>query len=288
MTNQPKEIKRLNKFLPYIFVTPSLFFVIVFVLYPILNSILRSFQERGTGEFTLENYSYFFTNLNQQLNILYTLGIVIATVVLSITISYLLALYIRFSQSKISQWLAALNLIPRFIPGMVATYAMIIVIQDAGVISRITNLLGYRVNLGWMYNFRGIILMNLWFNIPFSTLIILAALSGIKDSIIEGARDVGASRWKIFTKMILPLSYKDALIAVTFIFMGNVGSFSTPYLMGGNAPQMLGRVLYNQFNYPHYERSAALSVIIFIICSLAASFYIYTNMKENEWEKGNR
>jgi ABC-type spermidine/putrescine transport system permease subunit I len=85
--------------------------------------------------------------------------------------------------------------------------------------------------------------------------------------------------------MILPLSYKDALIAVTFVFMGNVGSFSTPYLMDGNAPQMLGRVLYNQFNYPHYERSAALSVIIFLVCSVAASFYIYTNMKEKEWEK---
>lgn len=275
----------LQKWLPYLLVTPSLLVVCMFVLYPISNSVLRSFQERGTGEFTLENYAYFFTNPNQQRNIIYTMGIVVATVLISITISYLLALYIRFSQSRISQWLAAMNLIPRFIPGMVASYAMIIVIQDAGVISRITELFGYRVNLGWMYNFRAIILMNLWFNIPFSTLIILAALSGIKDSIIEGAKDVGATRWQIFKNMILPLSYKDALIAVTFVFMGNVGSFSTPYLMGGNAPQMLGRVLYNQFNYPHYERSAALSVIIFLVCGIAASFYIYTNMKEKEWEK---
>jgi ABC-type spermidine/putrescine transport system permease subunit I len=285
MERQEKRTPTLKAWLPYLLVAPSLIVVCLFVLYPIFNSVIRSFQERGTGAFTLENYAYFFTNPNQQWNIFYTMNIVLATVALSITISYLLALYIRFSQSKISQWLAALNLIPRFIPGMVASYAMIIVIQDAGVISRITELLGYRVNLGWMYNYRAIILMNLWFNIPFSTLIILAALSGIQDSIIEGAKDVGASRWQIFKNMILPLSYKDALIAVTFVFMGNVGSFSTPYLMDGNAPQMLGRVLYNQFNYPHYERSAALSVIIFLVCSVAASFYIYTNMKEKEWEK---
>ena len=73
---------------------------------------------------------------------------------------------------------------------------------------------------------------------------------------------------------------------ITFVFMSNVGSFTTPYLMGGNSPKMLGIALYDQFNkYLSYNRSAALSVIMFMICSVSAAVYIYTNLKEKDWEK---
>ena len=110
-------------------------------------------------------------------------------------------------------------------------------------------------------------------------------LGGIPDSIIEGARDVGAGRWKVFTSMILPLSIKDVVIAATFVWMTNVGSFTTPYLMGGNAPKMLGIALFDQFNkYLAYNKAAALSVIMFLICAVSAGVYIYTNLKDNEWE----
>ena len=86
--------------------------------------------------------------------------------------------------------------------------------------------------------------------------------------------------------MILPLSYKDVVVAATFVFMSNVGAFTTPYLMGGNSPKMLGIALFDQFNkYLRYERAAALSVIMFLICSVSAAVYIYTNLKDKDWEK---
>ena len=56
--------------------------------------------------------------------------------------------------------------------------------------------------------------------------------------------------------------------------------------MGGNHPKMLGIALFDQFNkYLKYNRSAALSVIMFLICSVSAFVYIYTNLKEKDWEK---
>lgn len=125
-----------------------------------------------------------------------------------------------------------------------------------------------------------------WFNIPFAALMITAGLGAIPDSMIESARDVGASKLRVLRSMILPLSMKDVVIAATFVFMSNVGSFTTPYLMGGNYPKMLGIVLFDQFNkYLRYERAAAMSFIIFLICSVSAGVYIYTNLREKEWEK---
>ena len=47
---------------------------------------------------------------------------------------------------------------------------------------------------------------------------------------------------------------------------------------------VLGVTLYKQFNNIHYEKAAALSTIIFLLSSLSASVYIYTNMKKQGWE----
>ena len=270
----------------YGLVLPAFLVVMFTVAYPIVSSVIMSFQDGETGGLTLANYTYFFTTESQLKNILFTLYVVIVTVGLALVIAYLLALYLRFVKSPISKAIGTLYLLPRFIPGLVAVYAMITIIRDTGVINRIALLLfNYDFKPAMMYHASGLVIMNLWFNIPFAALMITAGLGAIPDSVIESARDVGASRMRVFRSMILPLSAKDVVVAGTFVFMTNVGSFTTPYLIGGNSPKMLGIALYDQFNrYLDYNRSAALSVIMFLICSVSAAVYIYTNLKEREWE----
>ena len=279
--------KRLKQNLAaYGMVIPAFLVVMLTVTYPIISAVIQSFQDEKTGAFTLDNYAYFFTEPAQLKNLLFTLFVVFVTVAIAIVVAYLLALYLRFTKSKIAKTIGTLYLVPRFVPAMCAVYAMITIIRDSGLINRIGLLFGANIKLGMMYHASGIITMNLWFNIPFAAMMITAGLGAIPDSIIEGARDVGAGKFKTFTFMILPLSIKDVIIAATFVFMTNVGSFTTPYLMGGNSPKMLGIALFDQFNkYLAYNRSAALSVIMFLICSVSAGVYIYTNLKEQDWEK---
>ncbi len=275
-----------QKTVAYGMVMPAFLVVMLTVAYPIVAAVIQSFQDEETGEFTVENYTYFFTEPAQLRNLLYTLFVVFVTVVVALVVAYLLALYLRFVKSKIAKAIGTLYLLPRFVPAMCAVYAMITIIRDSGLVNRIGLLFGVDIHLGMMYHASGIITMNLWFNIPFAAMMIAAGLGAIPDSIIEGARDVGAGKFKVFTSMILPLSMKDVVVAGTFVFMTNVGSFTTPYLMGGNAPKMLGIALFDQFNkYLAYNRSAALSVIMFLICSVSAGVYIYTNLKEQDWEK---
>ncbi len=265
---------------------PAFLVAMLTVAYPILVSVKQSFTDKKTGEFTFDNYTFFFETPAQFGNLIFTLKVVVLTVALAIVLAYILALYLRFIKSPISKLIGTMYLLPRFVPGMCAVYAMMSVIRDSGLIARIGALFGIEVELGLMYHAPGLVLMNLWFNVPFAALMITAGLGAIPDSIIEGARDVGASKLKVFTSMILPLSVKDVVVAATFVFMSNVGSFTTPYLMGGNNPKMLGIALFDQFNkYLNRERAAALSVIMFLLCSVSAGVYIYTNLKENEWEK---
>lgn len=277
--------KALKRMAPYLLILPSLLVMATVVFYPVAASFLRSFQleEGGYGP---DHYIYFFTDPVQRRNMAYTLKIVIVTVGLAIVISYFLAIYFRFSQTPVSRLVGRLYLFPRFIPGLVAVNGMITVIRDSGLLNRISQLFGMDFKPGLMYDWKGVVLMNLWFNIPFATMLLAAALSKIQGSVIEAARDAGAHRFKILTNMILPLTYRELFVAGTFVFMSNISSFTTPYLMDGTNPQMMGISLYSQFNNGHYERAAALSVIMFLCSVVSAAVYVGTNLKESDWEKG--
>lgn len=277
--------ERQNKILPYLMLMPAMAVMAIVVIYPIFSCIVTSFTQEEAGGFGFENYLYFLADPLQLTNIGYTLAIVLVTVVLAVGIAYLLAIYLRFSNSRVSRWIGKLYLLPRFIPGLVAVNGMITIISNSGLLNRLSRLFGADWQLGLMYDAKGIVLMNLWFNIPFATMLMGAAMSAINNSEIEAARDVGAGKLRIFWKIILPLTYRDIFVSATFVFMGNISSFTTPYLMGGNHPTMMGVTMYNLYGNQHFGRSAALSVIMFILSALSAVMYIYVNMRKDQWEK---
>ncbi len=277
--------ERKNKILPYLMLMPAMAIMAIVVIYPIFSCIATSFTQEEAGGFGLENYLYFLADPMQLTNIGYTLAIVLVTVVLAVGIAYLLSIYLRFSNSRVSRWIGKLYLLPRFIPGLVAVNGMITIISNSGLLNRLSRLFGADWQLGLIYDAKGIILMNLWFNIPFATMLMGAAMSAINNSEIEAAKDVGAGKLRIFWKIILPLTYRDIFISATFVFMSNISSFTTPYLMGGNYPTMMGVTMYNLYGNQHFGRSAALSVIMFILSALSAVMYIYVNMRKDQWEK---
>ena len=111
---------------------------------------------------------------------------------LSVVLSFLLALYLRFSKSPVSRALGKLYLLPRFIPGIAAVYAVMNVIKDSGSINRIAAAFGVDYKPGLLSDLKGIILSNLWFCIPFAAMMMSAALSSVNDSYVESARDAGS------------------------------------------------------------------------------------------------
>lgn len=271
---------------PYVMVLPAFAIMMLVVVWPVINTVIQSFHN-AQGEFTLENYVYFLQSPSAWESLFFTLAEALITMAAALLISFLLALYLRFSKSKISKILGQLYLLPRFIPGIVAVYAVMNMIKDSGFINRIFQLFGMSVKPGLLYDMKGIILCNLWFSIPFSAMMLSAALSSVNDSYIEGAKDVGCSWFEILKKIILPLTYKDIIVAATFILMGQIGAFTIPYLTGPNNPKMLGILLYQQVGtYMDYERAASLSVLMFLISLAGAIVYIKINMKEQVWEAG--
>lgn len=277
--------RKKSSWIPFLMVIPAFSAMMVVVVLPILNTVVQSFQTTE-GVFTLSNYQYFFQSREALESLIFTIIEAMITVILAVVASFFLALYLRFSKTRISRAIGKLYLLPRFIPGIVAVYAVMNIIKDAGFINRFLLLFGVNFKPGLLYDMKGIILCNLWFNIPFSAMLLSAALSSVADAYVESARDVGCGWFEILRKIIWPLVYKDVIVAATFILMGQIGAFTIPYLTGPNNPKMLGILLYQQVNvYLDYHRAAALSVLMFFICLGGAIIYIRSNMKEETWER---
>lgn len=273
-----------RKWLPYVMVLPSVLIMTLVVVFPIISTVIQSFQT-ADGSFTAENYRYFFTSAEAFQSLVFTVVEALLVTGLSVLFSFALALYLRFSKSPVSRLMGKLYLLPRFIPGIAAVYAVMNIIKDAGSINRFFMMFGIDYKPGLLYDLKGIVLSNLWFSIPFAAMMMSAALSSVNDSYIEGARDIGCSWWEMLKSIVLPLTYKDIIVSATFILMGQIGSFTIPYLTGPNNPKMLGILLYQQAaTYLDYQRAAALSVVMFLICLGGAVVYIRTNMKEEEWQ----
>ena len=189
MANQKK-----HRWLPYLMVLPAFSIMVLVVVFPIVNTVARSFRTTD-GRFTLDNYVYFFTSAEALQSLLFTLAEALTVMALSVVLSFLLALYLRFSKSPVSRALGKLYLLPRFIPGIAAVYAVMNVIKDSGSINRIAAAFGVDYKPGLLYDLKGIILSNLWFCIPFAAMMMSAALSSVNDSYVESARDAGCS-WR--------------------------------------------------------------------------------------------
>ena len=136
MANQKK-----HRWLPYLMVLPAFSIMVLVVVFPIVNTVARSFRTTD-GRFTLDNYAYFFTSAEALQSLLFTLAEALTVMALSVVLSFLLALYLRFSKSPVSRALGKLYLLPRFIPGIAAVYAVMNVIKDSGSINRIAAAFG--------------------------------------------------------------------------------------------------------------------------------------------------
>jgi len=260
-------------------VIPSFLILLVVVIIPIFQSLIMSLSN-GEGGYDLSRYQLLFTDKGMRTNILYTLRITLITCVLVLLISYALAVYMRFNRGRIVELIRKTYMIPLFIPGVIATYGLINLLGNHGWLARVLEVAGMTLPR-IIFDEKGIIIANLWFNIPFTTMLLSSALAGIPSSVIESAKDVGAGKLTIFVRFILPLSYKTFLVALTFVFMGVVGSFTAPFLIGENSPQMLGVSMQQVFSvFQEREQAAAMAFFSFLLCSVLGAFYIRSMAKE--------
>jgi putative spermidine/putrescine transport system permease protein len=211
-----------------------------------------------------------------------TLWITVISVIFVAIVGYVLALYVRFGGGRLPQLVRSLYLIPMFVPVVIASYAAVTFYVDRGFLNGLLHV----ANIPYAspaYKPAGVVLTQIWFNIPFAVLMLGSGLDGIEDELIEAAHDVGAGFLTVLWRIVLPMNFVPLLIVLTFTFIGVIGSFTIPFLIGPNAPQMMGVAIQAYFsNYNQPQPAVAMAVLLFLIAAVAGAVYVWATSRSNK------
>jgi len=285
------------RLLPYLLIAPPVILVFVMIFFPAIQSFIRTLTPDDTSASTALSFSRYVTFFNDSIsvsNLIFTLEITIISTVLLALIGLGLALYLRFRKNRISNLVQGLAIFPLFVPGIILAYAMIQFLGPRGTVDNLIHATGTKFIFDAVYRLfglagyrtaylrpEGIVISVVWESIPFTVLILSAALGQIDDAVIESARDVGASIWQVFLRIILPLIQRGLVIVLCLNFIGILGSYTLPYLLGPAAPQMMGVFMNNTYGEFQAPREAETQAIItFLASALVGMLYIRTIIRQ--------
>ncbi len=259
-------------------IAPPILLMGLLIFYPALQSLVRTLviqPENGNPSLSLGRYIAFLRDPLSVSNLMFTIVITLLTVALLFVVCFPLAVYLRFSRSRIAAWVQVLALFPLFVPSIILAFAMIRFLGTHGTLDTLLHTIGLTGYRQAYLKPQGIVIGLIWDNLPFTILILTAGLRQIDDALIESARDVGASSWQVFRRIMLPLVQRPALIVLCLNFLGIFGAYTIPYLLGPAAPQMMGPYMQRTFSDLNDINAAETqAVITFLVCSLVGVLYI--------------
>jgi spermidine/putrescine transport system permease protein len=110
--------------------------------------------------------------------------------------------------------------------------------------------------------------------VPFVALPVFVSLDNLDRSLLEAAGDLGASRWRTFVRVTLPLSLSGVFAAFLFVFIPTLGEFVTPLLVGGTSGYMYGNSINDLFTKGlDWQTGSTLALFLLgIVAVLMAAF----------------
>lgn len=267
----------------WLLATPGLVFFLVFFLIPLSALFLISFDKSSTGivdirwMFEFGNYERFFKRAIYYEAALRSVGLAALVSVITLILGYPLAFVIaKTSDPARNTFLMILVLSAMQLDMVIRLFGLMVLMGDAGLINeflRWTGIIG-EAPIPLMYNFFGVVVGLVQFSLPFMILSLVGVIQGINPSLEEAARSLGASRWKAFWKITIPMSMPGILAGMLLVFALSISSYVVPTLMGGWKVVVLPIHIFQQISeLAKWQFGAAIAVIMFAISVLAMLIY---------------
>lgn len=267
-----------NQLFAWIWIAPAALFVLIFLVYPTVQTIVWSFENAGSTEFVgLKNYISIFTNSNLlevlKNNIFWLFLATAGTVILGLIIAVLA------DRVRAESVLKATIFVPMALSFVAASviWGFVYAYQppgqtQIGLLNAMVTTTGHDP-VGWLTASPGndvaLMVIYIWMWTGFCMVILSAALKGVPAEILEAARCDGASEVRIFFSIIVPLISPTLLVVTTTMVINVLKIFDVVYtLTGGNYnTNVVAMEFYNQlFNsgLGNFGLGSALAVLLLL------------------------
>ncbi|MET8126412.1 sugar ABC transporter permease [Streptomyces sp. NPDC005065] len=297
-TPDPLRAKRRRKLAQWGFLAPAVVFMLLFFGYPLVRNVVMSFQDYSPSTFFtgkapfngFDNWKNVFQNdlfgkaLRQ--TILFTIGSLIGQFCIG------LALAVFFTKRfPLNGVLRSLILLPWLVPMVVSGIVWRRILdQDTGVLNSFLGTFGVG-DTPWLTSTSmalvSVVLVNIWIGIPFNMVILYGGLQEVPKELHEAAALDGASAWRTFRSITLPLLKPVITVVLVLGFMSTVKILDLILALTDGGPadstQTLGTLTYqNSFVSLDFGAGAVVGNILILISAVFAVFYLRANRNEGK------
>ena len=272
MTQNAKRLEK-AKFFHDPFLVGTIAFLMVFlglfVIYPLAILLKDGFADSGRA-FTFSSFSYAFSRYSGFMpalkhSIVIGLAVSAGAVAIALLFAYV-AVYVKVKTKFLDVLFRVVSFLPVVSPPFIISISLILLFGDTGFITH--DLLGIIDANHAFYGYPGIITVEIITFFPVAYLMLKGLLLNIDPSLEEAARDMGASRFKVFMTVTLPLLLPGLGNAFLVTFVESVADFANPMIIGGSMETM-STCIYNQLmgsNGPDSQyRAAAMSFVLLLV-----------------------
>ena len=216
---------------------------------------------------TLANYTALMADGLYVKAYLGSLKMAFISTLLALLIGYPMAYAIARAPARHRNVLLLLVILPFWTSFLVRVYAWIGLLRPSGLINAALQALGLIDEPLHLLNTDGAVYLGIVYAyLPFMVLPLYARLEKRDASLLEAAADLGATPWRVFSGITLPLSFPGVLAGSLLVFIPAVGEFVIPELLGGPDTLMIGKVLWSEFfTNRDWPVSAAIAVVLVIV-----------------------
>jgi len=257
----------------YIFLVPVLLWLLLLIVIPHIDLLVMSFRgEDDLGEpvWTLANYINFFGDSIYWLTFARTAVYALLVTFLTFVVTFPVAFYItKVARVRYGGLLLILLLMPFWVSELVRVYGWMILLRESGVINHFLLSLGLLDRpVEFLYNDATMIMGLVYTSMLFMAVPLISSLEGMDDSLIEAAHDLGASRFTIFFRVVIPYIAPGITSGSIVVFMLTLGNYLTPNLMGGKNSLWFTEQIYNEFIASfNWNQGAAFGFLLLLLSS---------------------
>ena len=240
-------------------------FLTLFILYPLAVLLVDSVYGKETG-LTMDIFKRIFamhtfrTAISNTLKVGFTVGIF--STIIGLLFAYV-EVYVKVRTKFMSGLFQVVSMLPVVSPPFVLSLSMIMLFGKAGIITRFL----LKIYDNSVYGYWGIVIVQTLTFFPVCYMMLKGLLKNIDPSLEEAARDMGASRFKVFTSVTLPLILPGLGNAFLVTFIESIADFANPMIIGGSY-DTLATTIYLQITGAFDKEGAAAMAVVLLTITL--------------------
>ena len=262
MTVNPKRKKDNRSLLAKYAAAPHIVWAVLFIIAPLIFIAYYAFTD-DAGAFSLSNLATFFTP--EYLKIfLRSVRLSLISTLICLLIGYPVAYFISRTKPSTQKLLILLIMLPMWMNFLIRTYAIMVIIQDTGIIGNFLANFGVE-SLGLIGTETAVVLGMVYDYLPYMILPIYSVLTKMDYKLVEAAADLGCNGFGVLRKVIIPLSLSGIVSGVTMVLVPSISTFYISQKLGSPDTFLIGDIIEQQYASYNYNMAAALSFVLMLI-----------------------